>query len=48
MNFVKKHNSFNDHVMEVTAGIIRVAKQDTLTNLADPLSELMPYCCRSF
>ena len=41
----KKHNSINYHVVReaATDGILRVEKEDTGTNLADPLKKLMPY-----
>ena len=41
----KKHNSINYHVVRkaAAAGILRVAKEDTSTNLADALTKLMPY-----
>ena len=41
----KKHNSINYHVIRetVAAGIMRVAKENTLTNLADALTKLLPY-----
>jgi hypothetical protein len=41
----KKHNSINYHVVReaVASGILRVGKEDTLTNLADPLTKLVPY-----
>ena len=41
----KKHNSINYHVVckAVAAGIILVVKEDTATNLADPLTKLIPY-----
>ena len=41
----KKHNSINYHVVReaAAAGILRVAKEDTNTNLADALTKLMPY-----
>ena len=41
----KKHNSINYHVIReaAAAGILRVAKEDTNTNLADALTKLMPY-----
>ena len=40
-----KHNSINYHVVReaVASGILRVGKEDTLTNLADPLTKLVPY-----
>ena len=41
----KKHNSINYHVIRsaVASGIMRVAKEDGETNLADALTKLMPY-----
>ena len=41
----KKHNSINYHVVReaAAAGILRVAKKDTNTNLVDALTKLMPY-----
>ena len=41
----KKHNSINYHVVReaVASGILRVGKKDTLTNLKDPLTKLVPY-----
>ena len=41
----KKHNSINYHVVRkaASAGILRVGKEDTATNLADPLAKLMTY-----
>ena len=41
----KKHNSINYHVVResAAAGILRVGKEDTETNLADALSKLVPY-----
>ena len=41
----KKHNSINYHVIReaVAAGIMRVANENTLTNLADALTKLLPY-----
>ncbi len=41
----KKHNSINYHIVReaVAAGILQVAKEDTATNLADPLTKLVPY-----
>ena len=40
----KKHNSINYHVVResVVAGILRVGKENTVTNLADPLTKLVP------
>ena len=41
----KKHNAINYHICReaVAAGIMRHAKEDTETNIADALSKLMPY-----
>ena len=41
----KKHNSINYHVIRETAaaGIMRVGKEDTDTNLADALTKLQTY-----
>ena len=41
----KKHNSINYHVIReaVAAKIMRVAKENTQTNLADALTKLLPY-----
>lgn len=41
----KKHNSINYHIVREAAasGILRVGKEDTATNLADPLTKLLPY-----
>ena len=41
----KKHNSINYHIIRETAaaGIMRVGKEDTNTNLADALTKLQPY-----
>ena len=43
----KKHNFINYHVVHkaVASGILRlrVGKEDTLTNLVDPLTKLVPY-----
>ena len=41
----KKHNSINYHVVHkiVASGILRVGKKDTATNLADLITELVPY-----
>lgn len=41
----KKHNAINYHVVReaAAAGIIRVAKEDTATNLADALTKLLAY-----
>jgi hypothetical protein len=45
----KKHNSINYHVIResVAAGIMRVAKENTLTNLADVLTKLLPFSRKS-
>ena len=41
----KKQNSINDHIVRqlLAAGIMRVAKEDLGTNLADALTTLVPY-----
>ncbi|KAL7545122.1 hypothetical protein ACHAWF_008480 [Thalassiosira exigua] len=41
----KKHNSVNYHIVReaVAAGILRVAKEDTVSNLADALTKLQTY-----
>ena len=41
----KNHNSINYHVVRkaVAAGILHVGKEDTATNLVDPLTKLMTY-----
>ena len=41
----KNHNSINYHVGReaAAAGILRVGKEDTATNLAGTLTKLMPY-----
>eukprot|EP00804_Cyclotella_cryptica_P027065 CCRYP_013684-RA/>CCRYP_013684-RA protein AED:0.52 eAED:0.52 QI:0/-1/0/1/-1/1/1/0/78 len=41
----KKNNSINYHVVResVAAGIMRVAKEDTETNLADGLTKLLSF-----
>ena len=41
----KNHNSINYHVVlkAVAAGILHVGKEDTATNLVDPLTKLMTY-----
>lgn len=41
----KKHNAVNYHIIResVAAGIIRVAKEDTETNIADAFTKLIPY-----
>ena len=41
----KKHNSINYHIVResAAAGILRVGKEDTETNLADALTKLLPY-----
>ncbi len=40
----KKHNAINHHIIReaVAAGIIRVGKKDTLTNIADVFTKLVP------
>ena len=44
-----KHNSINYHIVRKTAAyrIIRAVKEDTATNLAEPLTKLMPYSQRN-
>ena len=41
----KKHNAINFHIVResVAAKIIRVGKEDTLTNIADVFTKLVPY-----
>ena len=41
----KKHNSINYHIVReaAAAGILRVGKEDTKTNIADALTKLLPY-----
>ncbi len=41
----KKHNAINYHIIckAVAAGIIRVGKEDTLTNIADVFTKLVPF-----
>jgi hypothetical protein len=41
----KKHNSINYHIIResAAAGILRVIKEDTKTNIADVLTKLLPY-----
>jgi hypothetical protein len=41
----KKHNAINYHIIQeaVAAGIIRVGKEDTLTNIADVFTKLVPF-----
>ena len=43
--FSKKHKSINYHMVResVAEGIMRVAKMETLTNLSDQLSKVVPY-----
>eukprot|EP00804_Cyclotella_cryptica_P006149 CCRYP_018443-RA/>CCRYP_018443-RA protein AED:0.42 eAED:0.42 QI:0/0/0/1/0/0/2/0/220 len=45
----KKHNSINYHVIHksVAAGIMCVAKENTLTNLADVFTKLLPFLQKS-
>ena len=45
----KKHNSINYHVIReaAAAGILRVGKEDTETNLADALTKLLAYSRKS-
>ncbi len=44
----KKHNSINYHIVRevVAAGILHVAKEDTATNLACPLTKSVPSSCK--
>ena len=46
----KKHNAINYHVIReaVAAGIMRVGKEDTETNLADLLTKILPSPRRKF
>jgi len=41
----KEHNSINFHIVRksAAAGVLRVGKEGTATNLADPLTKLVPY-----
>ena len=41
----KKHSAINYHIIQeaVAAGIIRVGKEDTLTNIADVFTKLVPF-----
>ena len=41
----KKHNAINYHVIResVAAGILRIGKEDTETNIADVFTKLLPY-----
>ena len=41
----KKHNAINYHIIReaVAAGIIRVGKEDTSTNIADIFTKLVPF-----
>ncbi len=41
----KKHNAINYHIIgeAVAAGIILVGKEDTLTNIADVFTKLVPF-----
>ncbi|KAL7535371.1 hypothetical protein ACHAXR_006449 [Thalassiosira sp. AJA248-18] len=41
----KKHNAINYHICReaVAAGMMRVAKEDTDTNIADAFTKLLPY-----
>ena len=45
MTLLKKHNAVNYHIVReaVAAGIMKVGKEDTDTNLADVLMKLMPH-----
>ena len=42
---LKKHNAINYHIIReaVAAGIIRVGKEDTLTNIADVFTKILPF-----
>jgi hypothetical protein len=41
----KKHNAIDYHIIReaVAAGIIRVGEEDTLTNIADAFTMLVPF-----
>ena len=41
----KKHNAINYHVIResVAAGMLRIGKEDTETNIADAFTKLLPY-----
>lgn len=41
----KKHNAINYHIIceALAAGIIRVGKEDTLTNITDVFTKLVPF-----
>ena len=41
----KKHNAINYHIIQesVAAKILRVGKEDTLTNIADVFTKLVPF-----
>eukprot|EP00986_Skeletonema_menzelii_P018598 scaffold26663_cov139-Skeletonema_menzelii.AAC.1 len=41
----KKHNAINFHIIResAAAGILRVGKEDTLTNIADALTKILSY-----
>ena len=41
----KKHNAVNFHIVResVAAGMLRVGKEDTETNIADVFTKLLPY-----
>ena len=45
----KKHNSINYHIVResAAAGILRVGKEDTETNISDCLTKLLPYSRKS-
>ena len=45
----KKHNSINYHIIResAAAGILRVGKEDTETNISDCLTKLLPYSRKS-
>lgn len=44
-NLSKKQNSINYHIIHevVKAGDMRITKENTMTNLADVLTKLVPY-----
>ena len=46
----KKHNAINYHVVReaAAAGIIRVGKEDTATNVADLLTKFLPWDRRNY
>ena len=45
LTLAKKHNAINYHIIQeaVAAGIIRVGKEDTSTNIADVFTKLVPF-----